>query len=413
MKAWACLGLCLANFQLGAVEITPWLQISAKGEAGYTSVRQQPKSLRPWWQEGTGQLAAARSDWMLGPQLASIHITPDSDFSATINGQWQQIPDKALGLTEYWINYAPLPISGYRLRARAGWFYPAMSLENSDVAWSSPYSSSFSAINSWIGEELRSQGVELSLSRPGNAFNSAHNFTAVAGGFRGNDPIGTLISWRGFAIHSNQTNLNQDIDFAYYPSLEVPPLNWQPNWVKPFVEIDDRLGYYLGLHWQWQQQTELRFYFYDNNADPSAFAMEQYAWHTQFSHLAWHQQLNDRWQLVAQWMNGNTEMGPGVVNVDFNLWFLLANYQLDDWQFSARLDHWQQMDRDLTPLDDNNGNGEGLTASVQYQLTPEISVQLEWLLIDTSQQSRGQWQHWPIDRKFGQSSLLLVWRLPE
>ena len=141
--------------------------------------------------------------------------------------------------------------------------------------------------------------------------------------------------------------------------------------------------------------------------------MEQYAWHTQFSHLAWHQQLNDRWQLVAQWMNGNTEMGPGVVNVDFNLWFLLANYQLDDWQFSARLDHWQQMDRDLTPLDDNNGNGEGLTASVQYQWTPEISVQLEWLLIDTSQQSRGQWQHSPIDRKFGQSSLLLVWRLPE
>jgi len=413
MKIWHCVVLFLTNFQLSAAEINEWLQISGKGEAGYTTVRDQPRSLRPWWQEGTGQLGVANSGWMLGSQLASINITPDSDFSATINGQWQQIPDHSLGLTEYWLNYTPLPMSGYRLRARAGWFYPAMSLENSDVAWTSPYSSSFSAINSWIGEELRSKGVEISLSRPGNAFNSAHSFSAVAATFQGNDPIGTLISWRGFAIHSYQTNLNQEIEFSYYPSLMVPPLNLQPNWVKPFSEIDQRYGYYLGVHWQWQQQTEVRFYHYDNNADPLAFAQQQYAWHTRFSHIAWHQQLNDSWQLVAQWMHGNTSMGPKVVDMDFNVWFVLANYQHNDWQFSTRFDHWQQMDQDQTPLDDNNGRGEGLTASVQYQWTPALSVQLEWLLIDTEQQSRGQWQYWPIERKFGQSSLLFVWRFAE
>ncbi len=413
MKVWACAAICLANFQTSATEINELIQVDAKGELGYTSVRAQPNSLRPWWQEGTGQLAIAKSDWMFGQQLASVNITPDSDFSATINGQFEQFADFEFGLIEYWLNYAPLPIDGYRLRARAGWFYPAMSLENTDVAWSSPYGSSFSAINSWIGEELRAQGIEISLNRPGRAFNSSHSFTAVAATYQGNDPIGTLISWRGFALHSAQTSLNQTIAFARYPSLWQPPLNWQPSWVKPFVEVDDRLGFYLGLHWQWQQQTEVRIYHYDNNADPLAFAKDQYAWHTKFSHIAWQHQFSDRWKLVSQWMQGNTEMGPSVVNVDFNLWFVLANYQLEDWQFGARYDKWRQIDRDFTAKDDNNGDGAGLTATIQYQWTPEISLQLEWLLLDTTQQSRGQWQNWPIDRKFGQSSLLLVWRLPE
>lgn len=413
MKAWHCCVFSIITAPVAAVEVSDWLQLSAKGEGGYTAVKSQPNGLRPWWQEGAGQLAQANSGWMLGPQLASIKITPDSDFSATINGQWQQIPDKTLGLTEYWLNYAPLPLAGYRIRARAGWFYPAMSLENSDVAWSSPYTSSFSAINSWFGEELRSQGLELSISRPGNFFNSAHTFTAVASAFQGNDPIGTMISWRGFAIHANQTNLNQTVAFANYPSLTVPPLNLQPNWVKPFAELDHRTGYYLGLHWQWQQQTEMRWYYYDNNADPLVFTEQQYAWHTKFTHLAWQQQLHNDWQLVAQWLNGNTVMGPKVIDLDFNVWFVLVNYQQGDWQFSTRFDAWQQRDRDWVPHDDNNGKGEALTANVQYQISPALSVQLEWLLLDSQQQSRSQWQNWPVDRKFGQSSLLLVWRLPE
>lgn len=393
-----------------AAELTPWLQIAAKGEAGYTAVRSQPHGLRPWWQEGTGQLAPSASEWRLGPQLASLKITPDSDFSATINTQFSQIPDEEFGVIEAWLHYTPLPIDGYRLRARAGWFYPSLSLENNDTAWSSSYSSSFSAINSWFAEELRSQGLELTLQRPGNAFNANYSLSLVGAVVRGNDPIGSVISWRGFAIHSAQTNLGQQFKFANYPSLAVPPLHLQPNVVDPFIEVDDRFGYYAGVHWLWQQDTEVRAYYYDNNAEPTAFAKQQYAWHTTFAHLAWQHQFNAQWRVLGQWLSGSTEMGMETVYVDYDAWFLLANYQQDDWQFSVRYDDWQQQDNDITPLDPNDGEGHGLTLSVQYALTPHISTQLEWVLLDTTQQSRAQWPTWPITRTFGQSSVLVQWR---
>ena len=43
---------------------------------------------------------------------------------------------------------------------KAGAFFPAISLENDDLGWTSPYTLTPSAINSWIGEELRTIGSE-------------------------------------------------------------------------------------------------------------------------------------------------------------------------------------------------------------------------------------------------------------
>ena len=43
---------------------------------------------------------------------------------------------------------------------KAGAFFPTISLENDDLGWTSPYTLTPSAINSWIGEELRTIGSE-------------------------------------------------------------------------------------------------------------------------------------------------------------------------------------------------------------------------------------------------------------
>ncbi len=46
---------------------------------------------------------------------------------------------------------------------KSGAFFPTISLENDDLGWASPYTLTPSAINSWIGDELRSIGSEATM----------------------------------------------------------------------------------------------------------------------------------------------------------------------------------------------------------------------------------------------------------
>lgn len=55
--------------------------------------------------------------------------------------------DKPIEVTEAYLLIQPVPRSTWRLRLKAGAFFPPVSLENTDVAWTSPYNLSTSAIN--------------------------------------------------------------------------------------------------------------------------------------------------------------------------------------------------------------------------------------------------------------------------
>lgn len=395
---------------VSAAELTSWLELQAKAEMGWVQSSEQPDNLGAWWQHGTGQLAIHQDRLTTGPVLAAIQINTDTAFSARVHYSQQQALDGASGITEAWLQYQPLPLAGYRVKARAGWFYPALSLENTDLAWSSPYSSTFSAINSWYAEELRAKTLELSVSRPGRTFQSEHSWQGVIGVFRDNDPLGNLISWRGFAIHNLQTRIGGRIDFAHYPSLRRPPLTLQPDWVEPVAELDGHTGWYGGIHYLFQQQTELRLYHYDNRADPTVFAQGQYAWFNRFNQLAFQQQLSERWRLVSQWLDGYTEMGFDTVVVDYRATFLLLNYQHDRWQATVRYDHWQQWDRDFTVGDDNSGRGHNWTVAWQYPLNDHWTFLTEFSRMNSHQASRGQWANWPLQRNFYQSQFSLIWR---
>jgi hypothetical protein len=400
----------LSSASVQSAELTSWLELQAKAELGWVQHSEQSSNLGPWWQHGTGQLALSDDRLTTGPLLAALQINTDSPWSARVHFSQQQALDAASGLTEAWLQYQPLPLEGYRLKVRAGWFYPALSLENTDLVWSSPYSSSFSAINSWFAEELRAKTLELNFSRPGRAFNSNHSWQAVLGAFRNNDPLGSLIAWRGFAVHNLQTRIGGRVDFAHYPSLRRFPLEFQPDWVEPFAELDGHTGWYSGLHYLYRQDSELRFYHYDNRADPTVLAQGQYAWLNKFDQLAFQQQLSERWRLISQYLDGRTEMGFDTVLIDYRAAFVLLNYQHDTWQATLRYDHWQQWDRDATAGDDNSGRGHNLTLAWQYPLSERWSLLTEFSRMNSHQASRGQWQHWPIQRNFYQSQFSLIWR---
>ncbi|MDX1677948.1 hypothetical protein, partial [Arsukibacterium sp.] len=162
----------------------------AKGELFVSQTEPASQVNKSWLNGGTGQLSYPGQPLNAGPQYVSIDILTDSAVSGRLNSQWRSRPNPGFSVTEAWLGWSPLPVSGYRLRGRLGYFYPQLSLENTDIAWTSPYSSSFSAINSWVAEEIRTRGAELNISRPGRFFQSKHSWSAVIGAFQGNDPAG-------------------------------------------------------------------------------------------------------------------------------------------------------------------------------------------------------------------------------
>ncbi len=225
--------------------------------------------------------------------------------------------------------------------------------------------------------------------------------------------LGVTEAWLTYSplpLAGYRTNIGETVPFADYPSIRTGPLALQPNWVQPTRELDHRTGFYTGLHWSFEQRSEVRVYYYDNNGDPLVIKHGQYAWDTQFSSIAWQQELSEQLRFVAQYLTGSTEMGPQAVVVDFKSWFSLLHYDLGHSRLSIRYDYWQQQDMDLLPGDDNQGKGHGWNINLQYPIHDNLSLALEWSELNTLQASRGQWPNWPVQQTFQQLQLLLTWR---
>ncbi|MFC3033634.1 hypothetical protein ACFOEE_13990 [Pseudoalteromonas fenneropenaei] len=303
-------------------------------------------------------------------------------WSAHISGQYVPDPTVSFGLTEAYLQYKPLSASGYQFAAKVGGFYPAMSLENPQFGWSSPYNYSFSAINAWLGEEVRTFGSELSITRLGKRFRSAHDISAHVGFFKGNDPAGTMLAWRGFAVHDRQSMFNERVAFPPVRSLQQPQLRWQANEVEPFSEVDGKWGYYTGVHWDYQKRQQLRVYWYDNHGDSSAinYRTGQYAWDTKFLSVAWLYKFDAQTRVIAQWLDGNTAMGKnrGVDN-DLSSYFVLVSHQFGAHRVSARAEHFNVKDRDGWVFDPNQSAGRALTLSYRFNWHKQWQGGVEWL----------------------------------
>jgi hypothetical protein len=172
-------------------------------------------------------------DAELGP-LLTVHVQANLDAE----------PDQAglrgrADLIEAFALYRPELSPSLRLRIRGGAFFPPVSLEHEGPAWTSPYTITSSAANSWIGEEVRTIGAEGALVLK----HDAHEMRLLGAGFGGNDPAGSLLAWRGWALHDRQSGLGDRLVYPPLPSL-LPggPFAENARWAGPFVEIDGTRG---------------------------------------------------------------------------------------------------------------------------------------------------------------------------
>src|SRR5580692_3609114 len=112
-----------------------------------------------------------------------------------------------IDLTEAFAEIRPFPSGPWRSRFKFGAFYAPISLENRLQGWRSAYSLAPSAINTWVGEELRTFGAEYNLDWLGRQ--RGHDWEFGIGGslYGWNESAGQLIAERGWAIHDRQATL--------------------------------------------------------------------------------------------------------------------------------------------------------------------------------------------------------------
>lgn len=320
-----------------------------------------------------------------GLRLGAALVEARARFHPTLSGHLTLAAYDDLGAaidaTEAYLQFAPVPRSAVRFQARIGAFYPPVSLENSGPAWTSPYTLSFSAIDSWLGEELRTVGAEVQLADMGAFRGSANDFSLTGAVFRFNDPAGALLAWRGWALHDRQTGLFERLPLAplpvFLPGGDYYPV--QAQYDDPFVELDGRNGWYGAAEWKRLDRSRLRFLHYDNRGDPTVVSGGQWVWRTRFDHLGWQLRLGPHFELLVQGMQGDTRMdgyeGP---LVDNRFWALygLGSYVHGAQRATLRYDRFGVIDDDTTLGDLNAEQGCAWTAAYFY--TPPRE-RLGWL----------------------------------
>jgi hypothetical protein len=298
-----------------------------------------------------------------------------------------------LDLTEAYIDWQPTSQNQHQVKFGA--FYPPLSLENGDRGWNSPFTYSYSAINTWLGEEVRPIGAEWSMRRHIGFAGSPHELGAFAAGFYGNDPAGTLLFWRGWSLHDRQSRLHD--------RLPMPPM---PRWnqagiivgtveqtFEPFREIDHRPGVYAGVEWRYARRALLQLARYDNRADPYAFADGQWGWQTSFTQIAVQVSFPAQLGLVAQWLSGETYWITGarpdgllalssqLVEDRFDAKFLMLTRVVHGaHRFSLRYDAFD-MARTLAAVPSETGHA--WTFAYRYQRSKRLSGGFEWLRVES------------------------------
>ena len=182
---------------------------------GFLALRGAEVESQPSWREGGfGRFTLGAddsldsSDFAVGQLHLALDWQPARYFGAYLHTVARAEPSRTrgreLGVIEGYLHSELGLGSASTLRLKLGHFILPTSRENVEFAWSSPYTLTLSALNTWIGEEMRLTGLfaeyAYALSPAGI---DELRFSATA--FGGNDSAGALLAWRGWSLGDRLT----------------------------------------------------------------------------------------------------------------------------------------------------------------------------------------------------------------
>ncbi|SDD54483.1 hypothetical protein [Kordiimonas lacus] len=332
-------------------------------------------------------------------RLAELSLMARSDITwdlqAFVHAKFDPEQDKPADLVEAFLHYKPVPTSSVQYEARAGLLFPHISRENIGAAWTSPFTITPSAINSWVGEEIRALALEGKATL--RLENQKLSLTAAVFGF--NDPAGSLLAIRGWALGDYKTGAFSQVPLAPVPSIQPGGfLEDQPLWVHPVRELDGRPGFYASLDWDYAKRVKLGAFYYDNRGDPETFKHNQYAWDTRFWNFYAEVEAPAGIKIMSQFMTGNTMMGTlydgmRMVDADFTAGYVMATRKLGPHRISLRRDWFDVDDNTFVSQDNNNEVGTAWTLAFNAKVGKKANLIAEFLHVDSNRPAReGIWR---------------------
>ena len=348
---------------------------------------------RGWLNGGFGKLRYDSGN--LNVAQAAVLWKPRLLDTVTAYVLVQDVPDaeNPLGIEEAYIKWKPVPTSDLRWSLRAGQMFPPVSMEHDGIGWTLSRTITPSAINSWIGEEVLVDGLEANVQK---SF-GAHQLGLTAGVFSRDDTAGTILSWRGWALHDISSAENTGLPLpdgdnqGWYQVFE----EYQAAVSKPMVEVDHRLGYYVRLDWRPPVPAAVNLEFYDNRGDPEAVRNAQWGWATRFYNLGVQYNPLPDYEVLAQYMRGHTQMGwdlgDGTWAIDDNFdsaYLLLSRALQNGSRITGRIDYFAVKDNSMRDVDDNSDKGYSATVAYIKPLNAHLDLAFEALQVHSNHPAR-------------------------
>lgn len=321
--------------------------------------------------------------------VGTAQLTPSLLALASVQLQTTDRP--TVDALEAYLRYRPVSTSRWRWSVQAGAFFPPVSLENDAIGWTSPWTLTPSAINSWIGEEVRAVGSEFRLERRGDT--STWQMRAAL--FERNDPVGNVLAIRGWSL--------SDLGYGLGSRLREPDALVRedggdpPERYDPFRRIGNRWGGYAELSWRTGGRSRISLLRYDNRADPSASAPyaggdRLFAWRTTFWSLGGSAETGPvTW--IAQAMDGDTIVAPDPSEpyaTRFRAAFVLAGWNRGAWRPALRVDHFSTRSPVEIPSLRAGEHGNAVTAALNWRPNEWLRLTGELLRIDSRRTQRAE-----------------------
>ena len=393
VAAAAALGACLCFLSTAAFAQVDLLSPdTVSGQADLRLAASDGE--KSWVQGGFGatRYGGADDGWVGHATLASADLfwkPAIGDLSGYFDGVWQPDQRRQLDLQEGFALYKPLPRpDGWRWQARAGLMYPNISMENDGPGWTPTRTITPSAINSWVGEEVKVRAVEGQLAKRWDE----QEVSAALAVFSHDDTAGTMLAWRGWSLSDVRSTA-----FGSLPIPQVPQAHKAFSAQDPYSvsldEIDGRPGFYGRLEWRAPEGVTANVFYYDNAGDRTSLKDGQWTWDTWFWNAGLRYAPDADTELLAQAMTGRTVTGFYTsrgwrVDANFDAVYLLADRKVGRDLFTGRLDWFDVRDNSFQTLDDNNERGWALTADWRHTLTDHLAVLLEALQVQSDRPAR-------------------------
>jgi hypothetical protein len=248
-------------------------------------------------------------------------------------------------------------------RLRAGEFWLPTSRENTDPLWTSKYTITYSALNSWMAQEVRPIGADLQWS-------PSFYVTAGVTAFRGNDTMGTLLAGRGWTLGNYLA--------AYDENLPTP----EPSLDRPFGEdLDGKNGYAERIRVSLPERAMLQFTHIDNRATLSPGPVKgQEPWLTHFNIVGAEIGSTGPSTIATEWMRGSTAIGfpGGSFTMDFDTVYILGSHKFGHERLSARIERFTTSNASHSVPDFARENGHAWTIAWMHETNPHTRAGLEY-----------------------------------